>query len=176
MNNKLFLTSVYAGLILIVGSLFNSCVKEEERSTNLPFTEYMYDGGYYVYRTQFAGVDSFYCNTSTLLDFNASWAQNSPNVFDFNGNNVVDVSDQLNLLTGWGKTYTPTWDLEEITITSQQSSGWGAEVPGWQIAFIKITPFDEEGEDTFLPDKVKSFLIEGVYQGQNPVKIWYYRY
>jgi nitrogen fixation protein len=175
---------MFIGLIGMIFSIMfvQSCQKEDvdvsftrNSTSSIPFENYLYDH-YYIYRVQIGGVNTYYTQMATLLDFNTHYGNPSPNIFDFTGNGTVGTEDQLFLLAGWDQSYTPTWELEDIIITSQQSSGWGAEVPGWQIAFIKITPFDEEGEDTFLPEKVKSFFIDGVYQGQNPVKVWYHKY
>lgn len=168
---------------LLILSILLGCNKDEEllerqsTSSPTPFSDYMYDD-YYIYRVQVGSENTYYTTLSTLLDFNTHFGNSSNNVFDFNGNGVVGTEDQLLLLQGWEQSYVPFWQLEDVMITSQQSSGWEAIVPGWNNAFIKITPWDEYPAGAFIPDQVKSFVIDGYYgvwpNGQF-MKVWYYK-
>ena len=123
-------------------------------------------GGYQVYRVD----DSTYFDVSTRLQFESHWGGFSPNIFDFDGSGEVDTYDRLQMIQGYGRVYEEAWDINEIQVLDQFSSGWIVDVEGWEVAFLKVTPYDEGGE--FIPDTLNTFFLEGVYQG-NQTKIWY---
>lgn len=164
--------------ILIVSgfiSLFFGCYKQEEnRSMNAPLSIYL-EGEYSLYRVEADGVSTYYFDTPALLSFLSAYGFESPNVFDYNGSGAVDASDLAETLSGFGNVYTPNYDLYSADIYLQASSGWGINLQGWDVCFLKTTPWDESPPGNFIPDTLKSFFLEGVLQGGTFTKVWYYK-
>ena len=167
MRNKISFVVIW--LLLGLGS----CQKEEPRSS-LPLSNYLAEE-YSIYRVQIDGVSTYYFDSSSLLVFLSAYGLESPNVFDYNSNGVVDASDFTETLSGFGNQYTPNYDLYSSTIDFQASSGWQIQLPPWPVSFIKVTPWDENPPGSFIPDTLKSFFLEGVNEEGQFIKIWHYR-
>lgn len=150
------------------------CYKQESRSSNTPLPEYL-EGVYHPYRVETNGVSSYYFDSPMLLLFLSSYGQESANVFDYNGSGAVDASDFSATLSGFGSVYEPNYDLYSAQVYLQASSGWGLELDGWSVCFLKTTPWDENPPGSFIPDTLKSFFLEGILNEGGSVKIWYYR-
>lgn len=155
-------------------SILFGCYKQEDRSMNIPLPEYL-EGVYHPYRAEVDGVSTYYFDSPMLLLFLSSYGQESANVFDYNGSGAVDVSDFSATLSGFGSIYEPNYDLYSAQIYLQASSGWGVELDGWSVCFLKTTPWDENPPGSFIPDTLKSFFLEGVLNEGGSAKIWYYR-
>ena len=159
--------------LLILPLLLLGCTKEKlepieattKSSMVFPLSDHL-SGEYYIYRTQVEGVVTYYGNTNALLDIIGSTGILSPNIFDFDGGLGVDTPDLLNILGGYGTEYTPDWNLDDITVDGTWSSGWMVNIPGWDVAFLKVTPYDEPC-GCFVPDTLVSFFLEGVKDGQS---------
>ena len=165
--------------LLLLLLILTSCTKEELEPIEAPTRSVMVfplsdhlSGEYYIYRTQVEGVVTYYGGSNTLLDILGSMGSLSPNIFDFDGETTVDTPDLLNILSGYGTVYTPDWSLDDITVDGTFSSGWIVTIPGWEIAFLKVTPYDEPCS-CFVPDTLVSFFLEGVKDGQT-IKVWYH--
>ncbi len=145
-----------------------------ESSPNINLSQYL-DGQYSVYRTQINGNNTYYFNSPTFLVFLSSYGLESPNVFDYNSNGFVDASDFNSTLSGFGNQYVADYEINDATIYLQASSGWGLELEGWSIIFLKTTPWDENPPGEFIPNNLKSFFLEGIRSNGDSVKIWYYK-
>lgn len=135
-------------------------------------------GEYDVYRVQINDEDTFYFNTSTLLNFLPHFGQPSGNIFDFDSSGLTDANDLLAALTGWGNTFQPDYVLEDALIFNQFSSGWFLFLPEWEAIFLQVTPVDEEeGQQcqcTYIPDTLNSFFLQGERNGET-WRVWYHK-
>jgi hypothetical protein len=145
-----------------------------ERSSQLFLSQYL-EGQYSVYRTEINGNNTYYFNSSTFTIFLSYYGVSSNNVFDYNVNGVVDATDFNSTLSGFGNQYIADYNINDATIYLQASSGWGLELEGWNIIFLKTTPWDENPPGEFIPDNLKSFFLEGIRSNGDSVKIWYHK-
>jgi hypothetical protein len=145
-----------------------------ERSSQLNLSQYL-EGQYSIYRTQINGNNTYYFNVTTFTIFLSHYGLPSINVFDYNGNGVVDATDFNSTLSGFGNQYIADYNINDATIYLQASSGWGLELEGWNIIFLKTTPWDENPPGEFIPDNLKSFFLEGIRSNGDSVKIWYHK-
>lgn len=161
-------------ILIVFGfiSILFGCQKEER--FQLQLSSYLADD-YSIYRTQINGVSTYYFNSATLIQFLSSYNTSSNNVFDYNGSGVVDAADFIETLGGYGNQYFPNYDIYSATIDYQASSGWQTQLSPWPISFIKVTPWDENPPGSYIPDTLKSFVLEGVNEQGQSAKIWYYR-
>lgn len=160
-----------------------------DRSSIPPFESYI-DGDYYIYRVQqevidtlvfesdtlftIDTLDSYYSNVYLKLKVKAAIGDPSPNIFDFDSDGLVDIDDLLNILDGYGSVYDTDYDINQISILFQQSSGWTCTHPDWDVLFVKVTPIDEVGETPYIPNTLNSYFLEGEKDGFMR-KVWYYR-
>jgi hypothetical protein len=129
--------------------------------------------GYNIYKTIIGGDTSYYCNAQILLSFNSTYGEQSLNIFDLNSDNIVTSADLLIMNSAYGQTAPHDWDLYQCEIFGQFSSGWFMDHPEWDAIFLKPTPQDELNND-YTPDELKSFVIEGSIDGVNH-RVWYYK-
>ena len=177
-QNKQILFALLCILLTIV-----SCVKNitpdgsdlERSSTSVAqISNHLSPNGYDIYKSVVGTDTSYYSNASVLLNFNASYGVQSLNIFGFESpNGVVNVNDLNNILSGYGVIPPFNWDLYQCEIFGQFSSGWFMSHPEWDAIFLKPTPQDELNND-YTPDELRSFVIEGSIDGVN-YKIWYYK-
>jgi hypothetical protein len=173
-------------ILFLMLALFTSCQKEvlsEERTqqpslqSNTDSLSNYLSGDYYIYRVAIGPTSNqevtYYSLAPAITDLLGVWQTPSPNIFDFDGEpNEVDTPDLLNLIGGYGNVYTPDWDLNDITVDFQASSGWQVQIPGWDVAFLKVTIVDEPC-NCFVPETLVSFFLEGFKDG-NQIKVWYH--
>ena len=133
----------------------------------------LHDRGYTCYRVQTNTNDEFFVKDSAfLLRVIQSIGTFSPSIFDVSGDGFVFSGDYIAFVGGFGRAYTPDFDIADIEVLGKFSSGWFCQHPLWDAIFVKVTPNDEEG-NSYTPDKINSFFIEGVRDGVN-VKMWFY--
>lgn len=166
------MTRIISIVSLLFASILFGCYKQEDRS-QLQLSNYLADS-YSIYRVQVYGESSYYFDSFSLISFLFSYGSSSPNVFDYNASGLVDSYDYASSLSGFGNQYVPEYDLYSATIDFQASSGWQIHLPNWPIAFIKVTPWDEYPPGNFIPDTIRSFVLEGVNDDGQSVRVWYY--
>jgi hypothetical protein len=154
-------------------SILFGCYKEENRS-QLQLSNYL-ASNYSIYRIQTSSETLYYFDSYSLISFLSAYGNSSPNVFDYNSSGLVDSYDYASSLSGFGNYYTPNYDLYSATIDFQASSGWQIQLSSWPISFIKVTPWDEYPPGNFIPDTIKSFVLEGINENGQSIKIWYYK-
>lgn len=153
--------------------LFIGCTKSiEQPRQSLDIENHLSPNGYNMYKAVVGQDTTYYCNASTLLGFNTTFGEQSLNIFDLNSDQIVTTSDLTILATGYGIESPYYFDLYQCEIFGQFSSGWFMDHPEWDAIFLKPTPQDELNND-YTPDELKSFVIEGSKQGTNH-KYWYY--
>ena len=157
-----------------ISLLFGCYKQEDDRSINNQLSSYL-DGDYSLYRVEADGVSTYYFDTPVFLSFLSAYGLESPNVFDYNGSGAVDAADLTQTLSGFGATYSPNYDLYSADIYLQASSGWGINLQGWNVCFLKTTPWDESPPGNFIPDTLKSFFLDGVLEDGTFTKVWYYK-
>lgn len=154
----------------------NGCTKSVELQQDPPLTNWLGER-YFNYRIleiqNGDSTETFYCNMPILLEFNTHFGNFSPNIFDFNGTGTVDVLDQMSLNSGFGQVADSEINFSDVTVSGQFSSGWMINIPGWEVAFLKVTPYDETPAGSFIPDELNSFFIEGV-KNNKTIKTWYH--
>lgn len=137
-------------------------------TTNV-FSQYL-NGAYQIYREQVNGVDTYYKTAKTLLKFLTQMGKPSGNIFDFDGSGMVNVSDLLTLLGGEQEAVSIPENILESNVLGKFSSGWIMQTEGYQVSFIKVTPFDEGGD--YTPDDINTFFFEGVTNEGVIHKFW----
>ena len=168
-------------IAIAIALILTSCTKiilpdgVTDRSTNMvpQIENHLSPDGYNIYRSVIGTDTAHYFNAQTLLSFNATYGQQSLNIFDLDGDQMVTSSDFLIVTSSYGQTAPFNWDLYQCEIFGQFSSGWFMDHPEWDAIFLKPTPQDELNND-YTPDELKSFVIEGSIDGVNH-KIWYYK-
>lgn len=120
-------------------------------------------GGYYVSHNVVGSDTSYYCpNTQAFLTMNKSFGQNSPAIYDSNGNALFDALDFSRYINGWGQQ--SAFDiahLYSVEVLQKFSSGWYCSHPEWIAIFVKVTPSDEDCV-CFTPELLNTFFVEGV--------------
>ena len=163
-------------ILLMLLVLLVSCTKQFEvegsKRINPQIEDHLSPEGYNIYKTIIGGDTTHYCNASILLAFNSTYGYQSLNIFDLNSDQIVTTSDLQILISGYGQISPDTFDLYQCEIFGQFSSGWFMAHPEWDAIFLKPTPQDELNND-YTPDELRSFVIEGSKQGINH-KYWYY--
>jgi hypothetical protein len=164
-----------AKILIVLGltSLLFGCYKEE-RAVNISLSDYLV-GNYHPYRVEIQETSSCYFDLPMMLIFLSKYGQLSTNVFDYNGDGMVNTPDLLMTTAGFGNVYENNWPIYDATIVFQASSGWQINLEGWSICFLKVTPWDEEPPGSFIPNELKSFFLEGVLEDGTFIKVWYYR-
>ena len=164
-----------AKILIVLGltSLLFGCYKEE-RAVNISLSDYLV-GNYHPYRVEIQETSSCYFDLPMMLIFLSKYGQLSTNVFDYNGDGVVNTPDLLMTNAGFGNVYEEAWDIQTATINFQASSGWQLQLQGWSNCFLKTTPWDESPPGSFIPDTLKSFFLDGVLEDGTFIKVWYYK-
>jgi hypothetical protein len=174
--------NLYAVAAIIAIVFFVSCEKTEieDRSVQMSTSLCVHapeDLNYRMYRkTVYDGPvnivsDEYFSNATTMLNFNTHYGNQSPLIYDFNGNQITDASDLATLLTGYGLE-PPYRDLCEVVIDFYNSHGYPSSYPGADFALVHPTTFDEEG---LVPDTLNTFWIELIYE-DSTIREYYARH
>lgn len=165
---------LFIPLVLLIYSCDKEIIEPQEVRQAQLLSDYLAPS-YKVYREQTDTSDVFYFNNALFLEFLAQFGNPSPNVFDYYGSGAVNTQDMLQTLAGFGDIYPTEWDIYNATIVFQASSGWQINLDGWSVCFLKVTPWDEQPPGSFIPDELRSFVLEGVLNDGTFTKVWYYR-
>ena len=164
-------------ILLMLLVLLVSCTKhfevEGSKRLNPQIENHLSESGYNIYKTIVGSDTTHYCNASILLAFNSTYGYQSLNIFDLNSDQIVTSTDLQMLVSGYGVECPYYFDLYQCEIFGQFSSGWFMDHPEWDAIFLKPTPQDELNND-YTPDALRSFVIEGSKQGISH-KYWYYK-
>ena len=132
----------------------------------------IYGTNFSCYRAEINGVNEYVFQSNTMLPFFSHYGQFSPQIFDFDNDGVCGSSDLIQALSGYGQTITPI-NLDSIYVVQTFSSGWIIEVPEYQVAFLKVSAYDEGGE--FVPEPpINSFWLQLVDEEGNQIKYYYH--
>ena len=121
-----------------------------------------------LYRTSDGQTTQYFFGVEDMLKFLPSLGQPSPLVYDFSGSGAVDVEDLILALSGYGQQ--SIYDIAQITVLYQASSGWPAEVDGAYFAIVKPTCFDE----TTCISGIRTWFVEVVEADGTTTRMWFH--